>query len=83
MISWGSDTGFEYSVFGTIIVAGFVSFFFWRNRTRRRTLRIREDGMYVWIEWPSGERCSPDDPSAPGGEWDSGGDGDGGDGGGD
>ena len=56
-----------------------VAFSIYRDRVRRKTLRQRDDGTYVRIELHGGERCSDTDPSEPGGEWDSDGDGDGGD----
>lgn len=65
-------------------------FFVYRDEKRRRSLRQREDGTYVWAEWHGGQRTSERDPTAPGGQWylesadDAGvdGGGDGGDGGG-
>lgn len=65
-----------------IALAGlFLAFMTWADVRRRSTLRRRDDGTYVWIEWHGGTRCSDTDPSEPGGAWDS--DGDVGDGGGD
>lgn len=66
---------------GFLLFFGLIAFEIYRNRVRRRSLRRRCDGVYVWIEWHGGERCSDKDPTAPGGDWDS--DTDGGDGGGD
>lgn len=79
MLSWNSEDGWQFSAFGAILVAAVLAFTFYRNRVRRKSLRKRDDGMYVWIEWHGGERSSLQDPSAPGGDWDSDGDGDGGD----
>ncbi|WP_299552317.1 hypothetical protein [uncultured Tateyamaria sp.] len=79
MLSYSSETGWVYNPFEIAIVCACVAFSVWRNRVRRRSLRQREDGMYVWVEWHGGERCSLDDPAAPGGAWDSEGDGGGGD----
>ncbi|WP_136442184.1 hypothetical protein [Pacificoceanicola onchidii] len=53
-----------------------MSFGLYRDHKRRSTLRQREDGVYVWIEWHGGERRSFCDPTE---DWDSEGDGDGGD----
>jgi len=55
----------------------------WAAYRRRSSLHQREDGVYVWIEWHGGQRCSDTDPSEPGGEWDSDSDDGDGDGGGD
>ncbi len=79
MLSYSSDTGWVFDPFQCLFVIGFIAFSIYRNRVRQKTLRQREDGTYVWIEWHGGERCSNTDPSAPGGDWDSDGDGDGGD----
>ena len=65
---------FEYLI---AIVLAVIAFGIWRNRTRHRSLRRREDGKYVWVEWHGGERSSFKDPRAPGGDWDSGGNGNG------
>lgn len=58
--------------FAALFITVPVFLYYWHDRTRRRTLRKRDDGMYVWNSWPMGERCSPDDPSEPGGKWDIG-----------
>lgn len=62
-----------------IFGVGILTFFGFVEYRRRSTLRQRDDGTYVWIEWHGGERCATRDPSEPGGEWDSDADGDGGD----
>lgn len=67
------------SIFEIVWIVIVLSFLGLKDYCRRSTLQKREDGMYVWVEWHGGERCSSDDPSADGGEWDSDGDGDGGD----
>ena len=69
-----TDSFTEFTLVATISLFGL-----YRDHRRRSTLRQREDGVYVWIEWHGGERCSDTDPSEPGGDWDSEGDGDGGD----
>ncbi len=69
-----TDSAIEFA-----FIAAFLAFGAYRNHRRRSTLRQRDDGTYVWIEWHGGERCSDTDPSEPGGDWDSEGDGDGGD----
>ena len=62
-----------------LLCCGIVFFQAYRDYTRRRSLRQREDGLYVWVEWTGDERCSAEDPSETGGLWDGeGGDGDGG-----
>ncbi|GGX54094.1 hypothetical protein GCM10007385_22860 [Tateyamaria omphalii] len=60
------------------LVGLFLAFQAWADFRRRSTLHQRDDGIYVWVEWHGGTRCSATDPSEPGGEWDSDGDGDGG-----
>ena len=79
MLSYSPDTGWVFDPFQCILVVGFIAFTIYRNRVRRKTLRQRDDGTYVWMEWHGGERYSETDPSEPGGEWDNDGDGDGGD----
>ena len=79
MLSWNSEDGWQFSAIGAILVAAVIAFTMYRNRVRRKSLHKRDDGMYVWIEWHGGERSSLQDPSEPGGDWDSDGDGDGGD----
>lgn len=59
-----------------------VLFSIWRFFIRHRSLRRREDGLYEWTEWHLRRRLSEEDPSQPGGEWASSGDGSSGDGGG-
>jgi len=61
------------------LISLYMAFHSWRDFRRRSTLRQREDGTYVWINWDGSEACAITDPSAPGGEWD--GEDDGGDGG--
>jgi len=78
-MSFGSDTGWAVDPLGLALLlafAAFTVFSIYRDRVRRRSLRQREDGTYVWIEWHGGERCSTTDPTE---DWDA----DGGDGGGD
>ena len=79
MLSYSSDTGWVFDPLQCAIMVGIIAFLIYRDRVRRKTLRRRDDGSYVWIEWHGGERCSDIDPSTPGGAWDSDGDGDGGD----
>jgi hypothetical protein len=79
MLSWSSEDGWEFSLFGAILVTAVIAFTVYRNRVRRKSLRKRDDGTYIWLEWHGGERTSHRDPSEKGGEWDSDGDGDGGD----
>ena len=79
MLSYSSDTGWVFDPFQLAVGVCIIAFHVYRNRVRRSTLHRREDGIYVWVEWHGGERCSVIDPSAPGGAWDSEGDGDGGD----
>ena len=73
-IAWLSQTPpFMMGVIGVIL-----AFETYRDYRRRSTLRKREDGVYVWIEWHGGESSAPTDPTD---DWDSegNGDGDGGD----
>lgn len=79
MLSYSSETGWVYDLFQIAIMCALTTFAVWRNRVRRRSLRQREGGMYVWVEWHGGERRSLYDPTARGGAWDSEGDCDGGD----
>lgn len=79
MLSWNSEDGWQFSIFGAVLVIAVVAFNIYRNRVRRKSLSRREDGVYVWIEWHGGERTSLKDPSEQGGDWDNDGDGDGGD----
>ena len=62
-----------------MIVGPLLAFYAWSDFRKRSTLTQTEDGTYVWIEWHGGVGSSETDPSEPGGEWDSDGDGDGGD----
>jgi len=71
MLSYSSDTGWVFDPIQCVLVIIFVAFVFYCNRVRRASLRQREDGLYVWVEWHGGERWSYDDPSAPGGLWES------------
>jgi len=77
----GIDLGIEVSqeefLIGAIILG--VAFSVFSTTRRHMTLRREPDGSYTWTEWHGGRRSSDTDPSAPGGDWDS--DGDGGDGG--
>ena len=77
LLSWNSGDGSQFSILGAVLFAAVFAFTIHRNRVRRKSLHVREDGMYVWVEWPRGERTSHRDPSEPGGEWDSDGDADG------
>lgn len=79
MLSWNSEDGWQFSILGAVLIAVVVAFTIYRNRVRRKSLHRRDDGVYVWIEWHGGKRTSLQDPSEPGGDWDSDGDGDGGD----
>ena len=79
MLNYSSDAGWVCDNFPIALIAVLVAFSVYPNRVGRKTLRQRGDGTYGWIEWHGGERCSDTDPSEPGGEWDSDGDGDGGD----
>ncbi|MEP5731115.1 MAG: hypothetical protein ABJL67_17295 [Sulfitobacter sp.] len=79
MLSYSSDTGWVFDPFMCVLIVLVVGFQMYRSRVRKSSLRQREDGVYVWIEWHGGERSSICDPSLPGGEWDSDGDCDGGD----
>lgn len=79
MLSYSSDTGWVFDPLQCALVIAVIAFNIYRHRVRTRSLRQRQDGVYVWIEWHGGERQSLTDPSEPGGEWDSEGDGDGGD----
>ncbi len=79
MLSYSSETGWLFDPIQCGFVIAFIAFSILRNHVRRKTLRQENDGTYVWVEWHGGERRSPTDPSEPGGEWDSDGDGDGGD----
>ena len=79
MLSYSPETDWIFDPFQCALIVMVIAFQIYRTRMRKRTLGRREDGMYVWIEWHGGERSSPCDPSAPGGEWDSECDGDGGD----
>ena len=67
-----ADAQAAFIVFGSAVLI----FDLYRDHKRRSTLRRREDGVYVWIEWHGGERSSTCDPTE---DWDSEGDGDGGD----
>lgn len=82
MLGWSSENGLQLSILGAVLVVAVFAFSIYRDRVRRKSLRRREDGVYVWLEWHGGERSSVRDPSEQGGAWDSDGDG-GGDGGGD
>ncbi|MCH2165735.1 MAG: hypothetical protein MK098_13950 [Marinovum sp.] len=62
-----------------ILALPFLAFDAWSKFCKRSSLHQRDGGVYVWVEWDGTERCSLLHPDAPGGEWDS--DGDGGDGG--
>ena len=81
MLSYSADTDWVFDPFQCALIVAYIAFSVYRNRVRRKSLRQREDGLYVWVEWHGGERCSDTDPSEPGGLWDSeaDGDGDGGD----
>lgn len=80
MLGWNSEDGWWFSPVMAVIILAIVAFQVWKRRVRRRSLREREDGGYVWVEWTCAERRSDTDPRAPGGAWDDGdGDGDGGD----
>lgn len=69
-----ADTALEI-----IWAIGLGLFLGFKDHSRHSSLRQRDDGGYVWVEWHGGERTSMCDPSQPGGQWDS--EGDGGDGG--
>ena len=71
MLSYASDTGWVFDPFQATLFAIFVIFEIYRRRVRTKSLRQKDNGMYVWVEWHGGERSSWDDPSALGGEWDS------------
>lgn len=71
-------TGMPPILTGVVTLA--MAFYAWSEFRKRSTLRRRDDGVYVWIEWYGFERTSVTDPSKPGGAWDCDGDG-GGDGG--
>ena len=82
MVSWNSNDGWEISPFSPailVLLALFIVFNIYKDKARRKSLRRRSDGAYVWVEWHGGERSSPEDPSQPGGEWDGDCDGDDGD----
>lgn len=79
MLSHSSDTGWVFEPVGCVLFVAMLAFSLYRNHVRKTSLRQREDGTYIWIEWHGGERTSVTDPSAPGGDWDCDGDGDGGD----
>lgn len=81
MLSWSIDSEWMFYIICFIFLAAFIIFAFHSDRVRRKTLRKREDGTYVWFEWYGGQRTSEYDPSRPGGEWygDTDGGGDGGD----
>lgn len=76
MLSYASDTGWVFDPLQATLVAIFVIFYIYRHRVRTKSLHQRDNGLYVWVEWHGGQRSSLDDPSAPGGAWDCGGDGD-------
>lgn len=80
------DIASQPTMLGAIfaVIIGIATIFgFYVYWVRRKSLHQREDGTYVWRDWHGGECTSIEDPSALGGEWDSGSDGDGGgDGGG-
>ncbi|NIZ61442.1 hypothetical protein DL239_10685 [Sedimentitalea sp. CY04] len=80
MLSYSSDTGWVFDPLQCGLVIAIIAFSVYRNQVRRKSLHKRDDGLYVWVEWYGGERCSATDPSVPGGLWDSEAD-DGGDGG--
>ena len=71
--------GDHFGLLGVALIVVVGAFNIYRGRVRRRSLRRRDDGVYVWIDWRGRECCSLQDPTEPGGDWDSGGDGDGGD----
>ncbi|MFQ1699881.1 hypothetical protein ACJ5NV_04720 [Loktanella agnita] len=79
MLSYTAETGWVFDPYMCALVVAVVVFHIYRGRVRRRSLHREADGTYVWIEWHGGERRSETDPAAPGGAWDSDGDGDGGD----
>ena len=79
MLNYSSDTGWVFDPLQCALLIGFIAFAIYRDHIRRKTLRQLDDGTYLWVEWHGGERRSDTDPSEPGGDWDSDGDGDGGD----
>ena len=75
---WERSVAMLFPVFGLFAIV-----LSWRRLRRRRSLRVETEGdstWYVWIEIDGRERRSTRDPRE---DWDSEGDGDGGDGGGD
>ena len=79
MLGWNEEDGWWYSPIMIALVAIVLAFQFIRRFVRRKSLRQRDDGMFVWLEWTGREKMAETDPREPGGAWNS--DGDGGDGG--
>ena len=75
MVSSSSAAGWAFDLWEFIPVIAVLSFGIYRDRVRRKTLRRRDDGVYIWVEWHGGERSSRENPTE---DWDSEGDGDGG-----
>lgn len=69
MQSWSSAEIWLAGSLGAILVAAAIIFYLYRENLRRKSLRQREDGMFIWLEWHGGEGRSYQDPSKPGGAW--------------